>query len=171
MGHRCFYFDTLQSFWMVRTKGYSCININLCCPKKHKVILLIRYYISTLRVRTISKLNLFSFFFFFYLSATLRNGPSGVLPTEHVLTMAAFTAQSFLKACCSVHARLAAWNHDLVGVGFGAGEGWGCGVEGRVSYFDSSFYVKGTTFCGSLQEYSLGGDVHLLQLAVCFCCL
>lgn len=42
---------------------------------------------------------------------------------ECVLTVAALTAESFLKACCPVHTRLAAWHHDLVGVGFGASEG------------------------------------------------
>lgn len=51
----------------------------------------------------------------------MRNAPHGILPTECVLTVAALAAESFLKACCPVHARLAAWNHDLVGVGFGAG--------------------------------------------------
>lgn len=39
------------------------------------------------------------------------------------LTVAALTAESFLKARCSVHPRLAAGHHDLVGVGFGTGEG------------------------------------------------
>lgn len=38
------------------------------------------------------------------------------------LTVAALTAESFLKACRPIHARLTAWNHDLVGVGFGASE-------------------------------------------------
>lgn len=38
------------------------------------------------------------------------------------LTVAALTAEPLLKACCSVHARLAACTQDLVGVGFGAGE-------------------------------------------------
>lgn len=36
------------------------------------------------------------------------------------LTVAALAAESLLEACGPVHARFAAWNHDLVGVGFGA---------------------------------------------------
>lgn len=45
--------------------------------------------------------------------------------TKCVLTVAAFTAESFLKACCPVHAGLGARRRDLVGVGFGAGKGKG----------------------------------------------
>lgn len=40
-----------------------------------------------------------------------------------LLTVATLAVQSLLKARCSVHTWLATWNHDLVGVGFCAGEG------------------------------------------------
>lgn len=44
-------------------------------------------------------------------------------PSQCVLTVATLTAEAFLEACCPVYTRLAPWRHDLVGVGFGAGEG------------------------------------------------
>lgn len=50
-----------------------------------------------------------------------------------LLTVAALAVQSLLKACCSVHTWLAAWNHDLVGVGFCAGEGRRAGRDYRLS--------------------------------------
>lgn len=50
-----------------------------------------------------------------------------------VLTVATLAVQSLLKAGCSVHTWLAAWNHDLVGVGFCAGEGSRAGRDYRLS--------------------------------------
>lgn len=50
-----------------------------------------------------------------------------------VLTVATLAVQSLLKAGCSVHTWLAAWNHDLVGVGFCAGEGSRAGRDYHLS--------------------------------------
>lgn len=67
------------------------------------------------------------------------------------LTVAALTAESFLKARRSVHPRLAAGHHDLVGVGFGTGGGgqsYSTISEAcSIMWFSSPTYRKVLVYC------------------------